>query len=150
MKLSTHFSLDEFLVSQTAARHDIDMTPTQDIIDNLTELCQAVLEPLREEIDRPIIITSGYRPYKLNTLIGGSPRSAHMHGRAADCWAMNMSVHDFAVAAAEMAERQEGPIDQCIKEFERWLHIGISDEPRYQVLTASRKEGQTVYELGIV
>ena len=126
------------------------MTPTQDIIDSLTELCQAVLEPLREEIDRPIIITSGYRPYKLNKLVGGSRTSAHMYGKAADCWAMNMSVHDFALAAAELAEHQEGPIDQVIAEFGRWVHIGISDEPRYQVLTASRKEGRTVYELGIV
>ena len=150
MKLSPHFSLDEFLVSQSAARHGIDMTASQEIIDNLEQLCQQVLEPLRAEIDRPIVISSGWRPYKLNKLIGGSRKSAHMYGRAADCRAIGLSVHDFALAAAEMAEHQKGPIDQVILEMGQWLHIGIADEPRYQVLTASLRDGLVVYDIGIV
>ena len=146
MKLSPHFGLDEFLLSDYAARNDIDMSPSQEVIDNLAWLCESVLEPLREEIGAPIVITSGYRPPKLNEAIGGSRTSAHMHGRAADCYAIGMSIGDFAEVAAFI----DGPIDQVIKEFDRWVHIGIADEPRGQVLTASRQNGQTVYQVGLV
>lgn len=148
MKLSQHFTLDEFLISQMAARLDIDMHPTQEVIDNLEMLCQAVLEPLRGRVGRPIVISSGYRPRALNEAIGGSPNSAHMFGLAADCRALGVTIHDFAFAASSLTE--QAPIDQVIKEFNRWVHIGVSDDPRGQILTASRRDGQTVYEIGLV
>jgi hypothetical protein len=157
VQLTEHFSLSEFMVSETAYRLDIDMAPPPEVVANLMMLCEQVLEPLRELIneqrpggskERFIIVTSGYRPPALNRAIGGSKTSAHMDGRAADCHATGMSIRDFAEHAEAISRRT--PVDQVILEFGRWVHIGMSRDPRRQVLTALRHEGQTVYELGLV
>lgn len=42
------------------------------------------LHRLREDYDRPMRITSGYRDVSYNTVIGGSPNSAHIFGQAVD------------------------------------------------------------------
>ena len=73
MRLSQHFSLHEFLRSQTASRLGIDMLPDEYILNNLTMLSTDYLEPLRDALGGPVIhISSGFRPLRLNTLIGGS------------------------------------------------------------------------------
>jgi uncharacterized protein YcbK (DUF882 family) len=42
------------------------------------------LHRLREDYGRPMTITSGYRDVSYNTVIGGSPNSAHILGQAVD------------------------------------------------------------------
>jgi zinc D-Ala-D-Ala carboxypeptidase len=42
------------------------------------------LHRLREDYARPMRITSGYRDVSYNTVIGGSPNSAHILGQAVD------------------------------------------------------------------
>ena len=60
MKLSKNFTLKEMTRSITAKRRDIDNTPDEQQIENLAELCEKVLQPLRDLMG-PIVITSGYR-----------------------------------------------------------------------------------------
>ena len=144
MKLSKNFSLDEFLVSQTAERHGIDMTPTGEVIDNLRRLCEGCLQPLRDALG-PIYISSGYRPQALNELIGGSLTSAHMRGNAADFRVAGISPYDTCLKIKEL----ELPYDQNIHEFGRWVHLGVADNLRGEDLTAFRKDGRTRYALGI-
>jgi hypothetical protein len=147
MKLTQNFSLEEFLVSQTAERHGIDMTPPQYVIDNLRDLCVTVLQPIRTIADSPLIISSGYRPPELNTLIGGSPTSAHRFGRAADFGIVGLS----PVEVCDLVIDLDLVWDQLILEFRRWVHIGVADAlPRQQALTAVRQDGKTVYLEGIV
>ncbi|TSA10851.1 MAG: peptidase M15A, partial [Comamonadaceae bacterium] len=66
MKLSEHFYLDEFLVSETAARRGIANQPADEVVARLRLLCQSVLEPLRAQLACPVVITSGYRSRELN------------------------------------------------------------------------------------
>lgn len=83
--LSPHFELQEFVASRTAKEHRIDNTPPAEAVENLRSLCVHTLEPLREALGRPIIITSGYRTKALNNLLThSSERSQHMQGQAAD------------------------------------------------------------------
>lgn len=83
--LSPHFSLLEFTESQTAKKYGIDNTPTPEAVANLTRLCHGTLEPLREELGLPEVITSGYRCKALNDIINHhSNRSQHLVGSAAD------------------------------------------------------------------
>lgn len=80
-----HFSQLELIESATARKYGIDNTPTLEVVDNLRTLCANTLEPLREALGMPVIITSGYRCKALNDLIAHhSQRSQHMQGRAAD------------------------------------------------------------------
>ena len=83
--LSPHFSLKEMTDSQTAVKHGIANIPSPEAVENLHRLCEGTLEPLREAIGLPIIVTSGYRTKALNAMLAhASDRSQHMLGQAAD------------------------------------------------------------------
>jgi len=147
MKLSRYFSLEEFLVSQTAERHGIDMTPSQDVIDNLQTLVSTCLQPLRDALGNVIYISSGYRPVEVNRLIGGSATSQHVYGNAADFSVVGMTPFEVCNAVVNM----ELPFDQIILEFppNGWVHLGVSNILRAQQLTAYRTGGKVRYINGI-
>lgn len=84
MYLSKHFTLDEMLKSPTAARLGIDNTPNAEQLENLRDLVEYILEPLRLHYGRAIIVTSGFRCQKLNKAVGGSATSQHATGQAVD------------------------------------------------------------------
>lgn len=83
--LSPHFKLNEFTKSRTARENGIDNAPPPEAVEKLRALCVHTLEPLREALGLPIIITSGYRCKVLNERITHhSATSQHMQGEAAD------------------------------------------------------------------
>lgn len=85
IQFTPHFELREFVASQTARDHGLDNTPPTEAVENLRALCVHTLEPLREALGLPIIITSGYRTKELNRLlVQHSNKSQHMNGEAAD------------------------------------------------------------------
>ena len=87
IQLSLHFELREFTESATARGYGIVNEPPPEAVENLKALCVNTLEPLREALGLPIIITSGYRCKALNELITHhSTRSQHRTGEAADFW----------------------------------------------------------------
>ena len=80
-----HFTLQEMTESRTAKKHGIANVPPPEAVENLRRLCTHTLEPLREKLGLPIIITSGYRTKALNDIIvHASRKSQHMTGQAAD------------------------------------------------------------------
>lgn len=141
MELSQHFTLKELTHSNTAIRKGIDNTPSQEVINNLKELCVNVLEPLRQKLGKPLRVTSGYRSPKLNRLIGGAKKSQHIEGKAADIQVDGMSTEElFQLAIATV------PFDQAIQEFDSWLHISWNgSKNRNQKLRATKHEGETIY-----
>ena len=62
----------------------IDNTPDAEAIENMRNLCTKVLEPLREHLGQPVVITSGFRSKRLNEAVGGVKQSQHLRGEAAD------------------------------------------------------------------
>ena len=83
--LTPHFALHEFIRSATARTHGIANDPPPEAVENLKLLCHHTLEPLREALGLPVVITSGYRCKALNNIIAHhSNRSQHMKGQAAD------------------------------------------------------------------
>ena len=83
--LTPHFALHEFIRSATARKHGIANDPPPEAVENLKLLCHHTLEPLREALGLPVVITSGYRCKALNNIIAHhSNRSQHMKGQAAD------------------------------------------------------------------
>lgn len=51
---------------------------------NIEKLVKTILQPLRDMIGEPIIITSGIRCKKQNAEVGGAKNSQHLQGKAAD------------------------------------------------------------------
>ena len=77
MKLSTNFTLEEMIQSQTALRNNIDNKPNDQQIENIKHLVVNILQPLRDYYQVPLKITSGFRSPKLCKLIGSSSKSQH-------------------------------------------------------------------------
>lgn len=135
MNLSPHFTLDEFTRSQTAERmgRPIVVAPDSEEFRNLQYLCMTLLEPLREALG-PVVISSGYRPGWLNAAVGGSSRSDHLTGLAADIIVPGRTPMEVAQAVNAMNLGYK----QLINEFGRWVHIsspGPGVAPRRQNLT---------------
>lgn len=152
MQLTKNFTLNEFLVSQTAARLNIDNTPGPYVISNLQLLCTRVLQPLRDALGQ-MNISSGYRSSILNLRIGGASNSQHLYGSAADITIPGMS----NVVLAEYI-RDNLMFDQVILEFYQqgvpdsgWVHVSyVNSANRQQCLTARKQDGLTVYLKGII
>jgi len=151
MKLSANFSLNELTKSDTATRHDIDNTPTMQVIENLQDLVDNVLQPLREKFG-PVVVTSGYRSPAVNTKIGGSTTSDHCHGYAADFEVLGMDNRELALYIRDSLQ-----FKQLILEFYRdgvqdsgWAHSSFQkDANKGQVMTAKKVNGRTQYVNGI-
>ena len=79
-----YFTLSEFVDSMVARRYGIDNTPSAGVIANIEALVSCVLDPAREAYGAPVRINSGYRCSRLNAAVGGSARSQHLRGEAAD------------------------------------------------------------------
>ena len=147
MILSKNFTLQEFTKSVTAIRNDIDNSPNAEHIRNIQLLVKFVLQPLREGLNKPIRITSGYRSESLNKLIKGSKRSQHCKGQAADLQFRVDGVMDNKVIWDKVIEL-DLPFDQMINEFElSWIHISYNHEHnRKSLLEAYKENGRTKYK----
>ena len=131
-KLSENFTLEELVASDTAKKVGIDNTPTLLAINHLEELCQNLLQPIREAYGRPIKVTSGFRCYRLNRYLGGSPTSAHPLGWAADLKPVSGSYADFEKFVVEFLKKSDLKWDQVIRESSnggktKWLHLGYKN-----------------------
>ena len=79
-----YFTFPEFEYSLTASLKGYDNEAPREARRNIEYLVDTVLDPLREYLGCPIVITSGYRCRDLNNDVGGSPTSQHLLGLAAD------------------------------------------------------------------
>lgn len=152
MKLSNNFTLEEFTRSQTAIRKNIDNTPTDEHTENLQLLCEMVLQPVRDHFG-PIAINSGYRGVELNKSIGGSWKSQHCEGKAADIECPGTGNRHVAEWISDNCT-----FDQLILEFHTpgipdsgWVHVSFNrGSNRMQRLRAVKEDGKTVYKTGLV
>lgn len=133
MSLSPHFELSELIYTS----HNIDNTPSLEVIASLQELCTTLLEPIRAQFG-PLHVSSGYRCVALNMAIGGAPESAHVFGCAADFMPMNSTISREDVLNWVMQSTL--PFDQIIDEgtgTSAWVHIALV-RPGFE--TTPRKE----------
>lgn len=139
MRLSPNFTLEELTVSEVAARHGLDNTPPQEIIENLKRLAEA-LQTLRSFFgNNAIIVTSGYRSPEVNQKVGGSKNSDHLKGLAADFIVPSFGTPDQVIRAILASGV---PFKQAIREFDRWTHFSIpapGEIPRNQALIIDRQ-----------
>jgi GH24 family phage-related lysozyme (muramidase) len=124
-RLSAHFTLGEFALGQEARRFI-----AQHQVDTAAELA-AFLERVRVAFgNKPIVITSGYRPPAINRSVGGASQSEHLYD------APNVGAVDFYVQGADIKAVQ----DWCDREWlysigygapKGFVHLGIrQDRPR--------------------
>lgn len=140
--IGDYFTLEELTFSEMAIRKGLDNQPSPVAVEALTALCTHILDPLREKLALPIVITSGYRSPQVNRLIGGSQSSQHCKGEAADLYCRYRSIESLF----NEIRRSDLAFDQVIDEFGRWVHISYSiARQRRQALRAIRKGPSTIY-----
>ena len=144
MKLSQHFSYQEFIKSQTATRRGISNEPDDSQLYNMKMICANILEPVRVNFDKPVIITSGFRSPELCVAIGSSTNSQHAKGEAADFEIPGVSNKELADWIHDNL-----PYDQLILEFfdgkdpnSGWVHCSHKSENRGQYLIAYKDENR--------
>ena len=125
MKLSSHFTLEELIASDTAARCGLDNTPNAEVIENLKRLCSLILEPLRDLVHAPVHINSGYRALEVNRKVGSKDTSQHVKGCAADIKVQGVTPDELikVIIGAGL------PYEQVIREFDQWVHVSVPNNP---------------------
>lgn len=130
-QLTEHFTLEEL----TATDHrEFDNTPNETERENLVRLA-GLLELVKVAIGgKPVMVNSAFRSKAVNDAVGSKDTSQHRIGCAADIRVPGMTPDQVvkAVIAAKL------PFDQLIREFDRWTHISIPNDPK------GKPRGQTL------
>ena len=136
-KLSKHFLVEEFELSETAQRKGIDNEMSDQAKQRASILCNEILERVRAHFGAPVIINSGYRCEALNKQVGGSPSSQHTLGEAAD---IRVVGHSPFEVAAWIVHDSGLEFDQCIYEYNSWVHVSFTKryKNRNEALTINR------------
>lgn len=142
MKLSKNFSLEELVFSITANNHGIDNTPNAEAKAALKRLAVEVLQPIRDAWGQPIVVTSGYRCSRLNTMVGGVKNSQHTLGQAADIKASNPADNGkLFKLIKQMVNKDQIKVGQLIWEYgnktnPKWVHVSLPriGKPNNQIL----------------
>jgi len=149
MKLSENLTLAEMLRSESAKRNGISNQPAADHLENMKAWAIKVFQPIRDHFKRPIHISSGYRSFELNRLIGGSQSSQHSKGMAGD-----IDMDGTPIKNSEVFNfiKYNVNFDQLIWEFGNdfnpdWVHVSFNPhgENRKEILRAKKDNGKTVY-----
>ena len=136
MYMTKNFSYFEMIKSSTADRMGVSNEPTTEHVINLVNLCNFILQPVREQFG-PIRISS-----------------QHCNGEAADFESSRVSNPDLARWIAKNLE-----FDQLILEFydgknpnSGWVHCSYKKDGnnRKSTLTALKVKGKTQYKKGLL
>lgn len=141
MKLSEHFTLDEFTFSETAVRKGLDNTPPNDAIMSNLRLLASNMEKVRALLNNPIKVNSAFRSPAVNVAIGGSMKSHHCLGYAIDFTCPKFGTPREICSAIMKSDIQ---YDQLIYEG-TWVHLSFAPSMRRENLQAHFKNGKATY-----
>lgn len=79
-----------------------------------------ILDILRNEVKKPIIINSGYRTPARNKAVGGAKYSYHMRGMAADIRIEGMTAKEIAKKLDKIIPHECGIIV-----YKNWVHLDV-------------------------
>ncbi len=127
-----NFKLSELMHSDIAIKNNINNMADLNSLDNMLNLIFYCLQPIRNLIKKPIIITSGFRCKKVNELIKGALNSQHLVGEAADFKIKGMKPAEII----KIIKNSNIEFDQLINEYNSWVHISYKKgKNRKQILS---------------
>lgn len=134
--IKLNFTMSELLKSEVAEKYNISNIPDKQSLDNMLILMLECLQPIRNYINKPMIISSGYRSPRLNghPLIQGKDNSQHITGQAVDFTVKGLTPKQII----EKVIASGVEFDQLINEHNIWVHISYNKgKNRKQVLNIS-------------
>jgi hypothetical protein len=121
--MTPNFTLAELTVTD---HREFKNEPNPSEIANLQRLAE-LLEQVKVAIGgKPVMVNSAFRSKQVNDAVGSKDTSQHRLGCAADIRVPAMTPDQVvkAVIAAKL------PFDQLIREFDRWTHISVPNDPK--------------------
>lgn len=132
MYITSNFTMEEMVASNTATRLGIDNKPDDKAYTQLCLLALDVLQPLRDAYKMPIKISSGYRCFSLNKAVGGVTTSQHLKGEAADINNGQSENRKIFNLAKKMIAEGKLNVGQLIDEKNySWVHISLPDNKHH-------------------
>ncbi len=113
IKISKNFHLSEF---ECPCCHLVKLDP------KLLEK----LQHLRDLIDAPLYVSSGYRCPKENARVGGVPHSYHLYGMAADVYTKTIPLERLLEFAAQVGFNGIGYYPR-----RNFLHLDVREKPYF-------------------
>lgn len=146
-KISKHITYNEATSSYLALKYGIINIPNEFQLKNMILLAEAIFEPLRAFVGKPIAVTSFFRSKALNSKLKGSRTSQHManNGAAMDLdadiygYITNKDIFDYI--------RENLDFDQLIAEYPddkgnpSWVHVSYKEK-------GNRKQVFIAYPIG--
>ena len=121
--MTPNFTLAELTVTD---HREFKNEPNPSEIANLQRLAE-LLEQVKSVLGGvPIMVNSAFRSKEVNDAVGSKDTSQHRVGCAADIRVPGVTPDQVvkAVIAAKL------PYDQLIREFDRWTHISVPNDPK--------------------
>ena len=132
----THFTFKELVKTDTG----LDNIPNDmNVIRNLVRLSE-FLQIIRNELQLPIIVNSGYRSKEVNESVGGVLSSYHVKGLAVDIKCADMDKLLAVLHSHLMDIDQLGIYYNSMTQL--WFHVGLAEDgkvPRTQIFTREVK-----------
>lgn len=127
MNLTKNFTLHELTYSVTANANNIDNRPSVPVIANLKALCENVLQPLRDYLNCPVKVTSGFRCALLNKKVRGRGNSQHLVGQAADIIVPRRNLKDV-YNYIKFNLTYDQLLFEYAKDDTNWIHISYRSD----------------------
>ena len=152
-KISEHITYSEATSSYLALKYGIINIPNEIQLKNMILLAEAIFEPLRAFVGKPIAVTSFFRSKALNSKLKGSRTSQHMANNGA---AMDIDADVYGYTTnKEIFEyiKDNLDFDQLIAEYPdekgnpSWVHVSYKEKGnRKQIFIAyPTGNGRTKY-----
>lgn len=130
--MKNYFTASELCHSDVARKNGIINTPGMKELHNLERITIPHMNIIREFLDCPIVVNSGFRCQELNRKVKGVYNSKHLEGLALDGTPIGISV----IEAWEKLKNSKyaSLLDQCILYRKKnFIHFGFCDNtPRQQ------------------
>lgn len=127
MKLSKYFTYQEMIKTSV----DLPNKPNARELVNIMFMCSQVLDPIRDEFGKPIIVNSGFRTDLVNKAVGGVFVSRHTLGLAADIRPVDQSDFVRLMTICHSFQGSSDLVDDVIV-YDTFIHIelkgGVTNE----------------------
>lgn len=128
--MSKYFQWSEMVNTTTGYYNEPEnVNIAQNIRDTMLKM-----DDVREAVDAPVFISSGYRSHAVNSAVGGSNKSDHLKGYAVDFVVRGKDPCDICDVIIEAGIQ----FHQLIAEYKRnstWVHISFHPSMSQKVMT---------------
>lgn len=122
--MGKYFTIEELCRSEKAKELGISNLPSTENVVYMRRLIEAILDPIREKLGKPIYVNSGFRNLALNKAVGGVRNSHHLCKNGYAAADITTGTIEGNKKLFELVKSMDLPVCQCIDEYGySWVHV---------------------------